>query len=417
MPPSIRTEWDLDPDFLTVNHGSFGATPHSVTAAQRAWQDRMERQPSRFMSTVYPDAIREAADALGSFVDANGRDIAFVGNATEGCNAVLRSFPGLGPDDAVTVLSHAYGAVRNAVRFVTENAGARIVQAAIPYPGPTEDLLVAAVAATLTPQTRLAVIDHITSGSAIVVPAQRIVALCHAGGVPVLIDGAHAPGQIDLDLTAIGADWYVGNCHKWLCAPKGCAFLHAAPAAQSGLHPGTISHGYGQGFLAEFDWTGTTDPSRFLAVKEAIAFHQRLGGAALRERNRQLAARGAELVARRLNTSVGTSGPVAGAMATIRLPVDDPSPAHALAIRQRLMAAGTDAPVHALDGALWLRLSAFAYNQADDYVRLAEMVAEVLRGNVASAPERIYVAWTCAPSLADLSPTWNHPTNVRGTRP
>jgi isopenicillin-N epimerase len=380
MPPLIRAEWDLDPDFLTVNHGSFGATPRCVTAAQRAWQDRMERQPTRFMSTVYPGAIRAAAAALGSFVNANGSDIVFVGNATEGCNAVLRSLPVLGPDNTVTLLSHAYGAVHNAVRFITAESGARIVLAAIPYPGPTEDLLVAAVAATLTPQTRLAVIDHITSGSAIVVPVQRIVAVCHAAGVPVLIDGAHAPGQIDVDLTAIGADWYVGNCHKWLCAPKGCAFLHAAPAAQAGLHPGTISHGYGQGFLAEFDWTGTTDPTRFLAVTEAIAFHQRLGGAALRERNRRLAAQGAELIARRLNTGLGTSGPVAGAMATIRLPVEDASPAHALAIRRRLLAAGTDAPVHALDGALWLRLSAFAYNELDDYARLGEVVAEVLRG-------------------------------------
>jgi isopenicillin-N epimerase len=379
MPTSIRAEWDLDPDFLTVNHGSYGATPRCVTAAQRAWQDRMERQPTRFMSTIYPAAIREAADALGSFLNVNGNEIVFVGNATNGCSSVLRSFSSLDSDSTVTLLSHAYGAVQNLVQFVTEKVGARIVRAAIPYPDPTEDSLVAAVAATLTPRTRLAVIDHITSGSAIVLPVQRIVAVCHEAGVPVLIDGAHAPGQIDLDLTAIGADWYVGNCHKWLCAPKGCAFLHAAPAAQVGLHPGTISHGYGQGFLAEFDWTGTTDPSRFLAVTEAIAFHQRLGGAEFRDRNRRLAALGAEVVARRLNTSVGTNGAVAGAMATIRLPVEDASPAHALAIRRRLMAAGTDAPVHALDGAVWLRLSAFAYNELDDYARLAELVAEVLR--------------------------------------
>jgi isopenicillin-N epimerase len=378
MPP-IRTEWDLDPGFLTVNHGSYGATPLVVLAAQRAWQERMERQPSRFMNTIYPVAIRAAADALGSFLNANGSDIVFVDNATTGCNAVLRHFP-LQSGDSVTILSHAYGAVRNTVRFVTEQAGARIVEAKLEFPGPTEDSLVAAVMDTITPTTRLAVIDHITSGSAIVVPAQRIVAACHAAGVPVLIDGAHAPGQIDLDLTAIDADWYVGNCHKWLCAPKGCAFLHAKPAAQAGLHPGTISHGYGQGFLAEFDWTGTTDPSRFLAVTAAIEFHHRLGGAALRERNRDLAARGAELIARRLNTQVGTTGPVACAMATIRLPVDDPSPAHASAIRRRLMLAGTDAPVHALDNAVWLRVSAFAYNERDDYARLAELVASALRG-------------------------------------
>jgi isopenicillin-N epimerase len=372
-------EWDLDPDFLTVNHGSFGATPRSVLAAQRAWQDRMEAQPSRFMNTVYPAAIRHAANTLGAFLNAGGDDIVFVDNATTGCNAVLRSFPPRAGQD-VLILSHAYGAVHNAVRFVAGQAGAHIIRAAVPFPSPDEESLVAAVAAAITKRTCLAVIDHVTSGSAIVLPMQRIVRVCHDAGVPVLVDGAHAPGQIDLDLTAIGADWYVGNCHKWLCAPKGCAFLHAPPERQPGLHPGTISHGYGQGFRAEFDWTGTTDPTRFLAVTEAIAFHQRLGGAALRARHRDLAADGAALIAQRLNTQVGTSGAVAGAMATIRLPVDDVSAAHALTIRQRLMAAGADAPVHALDGSIWLRISAFAYNELDDYRRLADTVAAVLRG-------------------------------------
>jgi isopenicillin-N epimerase len=372
-------EWNLDRGFLTVNHGSFGAAPRSVLAAQRAWQDRMERQPSRFMNTVYAGAVREAANALAAFLNANGNDLVFVDNATTGCNAVLRSLA-FQPDDEVLVLSHAYGAVHNAVRYVTEHAGARIVEVKVPFPDPTEDGLVASVIAALSPLTRLAVIDHITSGSAIVLPVQRIVAACRDAGVRVLVDGAHVPGQIDVDLTAIDADWYTGNCHKWLCAPKGCAFLHAQATAQAGLHPGTISHGYEKGFLAEFDWTGTTDPSRFLAVTAALDFHQCLGGPALRARNRSLAAEGAALLAQRLNTQVGTQGSVAGAMATVRLPVDDPTPEHAWAIRDRLMAAGTDAPVHALDGALWLRLSAFAYNELDDYARLAEIVAAVLRG-------------------------------------
>ncbi len=372
-----RAEWDLDDGFLTVNHGSFGAVPRVVLQAQRAWQDQMERQPSRFMNSVHATAIRDAAQALGAFLNVPGNDLVFVDNATAGCNAVLRSLP-LRPDQDVVILSHAYGAVRNAVRFATERVGARINQASVTFPDPTEDSLIAAVTGAVTRRTCLAVIDHITSASAIVLPIQRIIAACHAAGVPVLVDGAHAPGQIDLDLSAIGADWYVGNCHKWLCAPKGCGFLYAAPARQWGLHPGTISHGYGQGFLAEFDWTGTTDPSRFLAVTQAIEFHHRLGGRALRFRNRNLAAQGATYLAQRLNTEVGTTGSVAGAMATVRLPNEDRGPAQALAIRQRLMAAGTDAPVHALDEALWLRLSAFAYNDMDDYKRLAEVVASVL---------------------------------------
>ena len=373
-----RSAWDLDPAFLTVNHGSFGAVPRTVIAAQRAWQDRMEQQPSRFMNTVYPGAIRSAAAALGAFLNADPDHLVFVDNATTGCNAVIRSLP-FRKGDRIAILRHAYGAVHNTIRFVAEQTGAHIVQAAVPFPDPTEDALVAAVEGVLTPETKLAVLDHITSGSAIVLPMQRIVAACHAAGVKVLVDGAHAPGQIDLDLQAIGADWYVGNCHKWLGAPKGCAFLYAKPPAQAGLHPGTISHGYGQGFLAEFDWTGTTDPSRFLAIDAAIAFHHELGGASLRVRNKMLAGQGAALIAQRLNTNVGASGATAGAMATIRLPVDDPSPEHALRIRRQLMDAGTDAPVHALDGALWLRISAFAYNEPADYARLAELVLAVLR--------------------------------------
>ncbi|MFL5287400.1 MAG: aminotransferase class V-fold PLP-dependent enzyme, partial [Rhodopila sp.] len=375
----MRNAWDLDPDFLTVNHGSFGATPRVVRDVQRAWQDRMERQPTRFMMHDLPGALREAADVLGRFLNAAGRDIAFVDNATTGCNAALRSLA-LQPGDEVLILSHAYGAVRNAVRFATERAGARIKEAAMPFPQPAEDTLVAAVTAAITPRTRLAVIDHITSGSAVVLPAARIVRACHAAGVPMLIDGAHAPGQVDVDLTAIDADWYTGNCHKWLCAPKGCAFLHVAPARQAEVHPVTISHGYGKGFLAEFDWTGTTDPSRFLAVTEAIAFHRHLGDAVLRARNRDLAAAGTACLAQRLNTEAGATGPQAAAMGTVRLPVTDASPEHALAIRAWLLAAGTDAPVHALDGALWLRLSAYAYNQIEDYERLAGIVAATLRG-------------------------------------
>ena len=370
---NFRTEWDLDPGFLTVNHGSFGATPRTVLAAQRAWQDRMERQPSRFMNTVYSAAIREAAGALGAFLNADPDHVVFVDNATTGCNAVINSVS-LQSGDEIIMLSHVYGAVRNAVRHAAQRTGARIVVADIPFPNPSEDALVSAVITMLGPRTRLAIIDHITSGSAIVLPVQRIVEACHAAGVQVLVDGAHAPGQIDLDIKAIGADWYAGNCHKWLCAPKGCGFLYATAAAQAGLHPGTISHGYDQGFVAEFDWTGTTDPSRFLAISDAIAFHEQLGGATMRARNRALAAQGGALMARRLKTEVGTIGRVAGSMATIRLPVPDPSAEHALALRGRLMAAGTDAPIHALDGALWLRISAFAYNEIEDYARLAEIV-------------------------------------------
>ncbi len=368
----MRSEWRLDPNFLTVNHGSFGATPLSVRAAQDAWRDRMEAQPTRFMQAL-PALLRAAADRLAAFLGAAGQDLAFVDNATTGCNAVIRSLL-LQPNDEILVLGHVYGAVRNTVLYATERAGATMTEAAVPFPNLDDDALVAAVARALTPRTRLAIVDHIASHSALVLPVARIVAACHAANVPVLIDGAHAPGQIDVDLTATDADYYTGNCHKWLCAPKGSAFLWVRPDRQAGLHPTTISHGLGGGFLAEFDWTGTRDPSAVLSVPAALDFHERLGGAAMRARNIALAAEAGAMLARRLGTEAVATG---GAMGLVRVPWDGPPQE----LRARLLAAGTDAPVNALAGANWLRLSAFAYNEPADYARLADLVAKVLRSN------------------------------------
>ncbi|HUN40433.1 MAG TPA: aminotransferase class V-fold PLP-dependent enzyme [Acetobacteraceae bacterium] len=376
---AVRHEWVLDPDFVSVNHGSFGATPRVVLAAQQDWLRRMETQPGRFFRAILPDALRHAAEQLAGFVGADGNDLAFVENATVGCNAVVRSLP-LGAGDEILVLTHGYGAVRNAVRAVAERVGARMTEAAVPFPRPDAEAIVASVAAALTPRTKLAVIDHITSGSALVLPLERIIAVCHAAAVPVLVDGAHGPGQVTLDLSSLGADWYVGNCHKWLCAAKGCGFLWAATSRQAGLHPVTISHGFGNGFLAEFDWTGTRDCSAWLSVGVAIDFHARLGGAALRARNVALAAEGAALLARRLNTEQGATGALAGAMGLVRLPLAGAvTPARSAAMRARLLAAGTDAPTHIIDDALWLRLSAHAYNEIGDYERLGEIAARAVR--------------------------------------
>jgi isopenicillin-N epimerase len=375
---AVRHEWALDADFLSVNHGSFGATPRVVLAAQRDWQQRLEAQPSRFMRAVLPEALRHAADRLGAFIGADGKDIGFVDNATTGCNAVLRSLR-LKPDDQVVVLTHGYGAVRNTVRYLCERVGARMVEASVPFPRPDPDAIVTNIAAALTPRTRLAVVDHITSGSALVLPLQRIVAACHAADVPVLVDGAHGPAQVPLDMRALGADWYAGNCHKWLCAPKGSAFLYARPDRQDDLHPVTISHGLGKGFLEEFDWSGTRDPSAWLATAVAIDFHARLGGEALMARNIALAADATSLLARRLDTEPGTTGAMAGCMGMVRLPLAGAATAERSSdLRARLLAAGTDAPTHVHEGAIWLRLSAAAYNDIEDYQRLADIVVKLL---------------------------------------
>jgi isopenicillin-N epimerase len=375
---AVRGEWGLDADYVTVNHGSFGATPRRVLAAQAEWRRRMEAQPTRFMTKELPGALRSAAGRLADFIGARPADVAFVGNATEGCNAVLRSRR-LRPGDEIVVLSHVYGAVRNTVRYVCETAGARMVEVALPFPRVGADDAVARVAAALTPRTRLAVLDHITSQSALVLPAKRMIAACHAAGVPVLIDGAHAPGQVDLDVTDLNADWYVGNCHKWMMAPKGCGFLHARADRQAGLHPVTISHGYGSGFLAEFDWTGTWDPSAYLAVGAAIDFYHWLGGPALCARNAALAAEAAALVAGALGTETGGGNELAGAMSLVRLPASGaPTEDRAQHLRGLVLDAGADVPIHANAGAIWMRLSAQAYNELDDYRKLARIVQDVV---------------------------------------
>jgi isopenicillin-N epimerase len=266
--------------------------------------------------------------------------------------------------------------VRHAVQYVAGRAGARMTRAELPFPRATNEAIVAAIAARLTPRTRLAVIDHITSPSALVLPIAAIVAACHAVGVKILVDGAHGPGQVDLDLAALGADYYVGNCHKWLMAPKGCGFLHARRDRQSGLHPLTISHGYGGGFLAEFDWTGTTDFSAYLAVTAAIAFHETLGGASLRTRNADLARRAAEALAGALDGEIGGGAENSGAMAVVQVPglAED----GVEKFRARLLGLGTDAPVHAIGGAAWLRLSAAAYNELADFESLTRFVQAAL---------------------------------------
>jgi isopenicillin-N epimerase len=376
---AIRHEWGLDPDFLTVNHGSFGATPLAVLAEQDRWRRRMEAQPTRFFFLEAPGALREAAAVLAKFLGAVADDVAFVPNATTGANAVLRSMRFEAGDEVLHV-SHVYNAVRNTIAHVAEQAGAKAVAAELPFPRPQPAAVLTSIERAIGKRTRIAVIDHITSPSGLVLPVQEIVRLCHAAKVPVLIDGAHGAGQVALDLPALGADWYVGTCHKWLGAPKGCGFLYARADRRAELHPVTISHGYGGGFTTEFDWTGTMDPSAYLSLPAAIDFFEKLGGAGLVARNRKLAAEAATLLAGALNTEVGALPEMAGSMGLVRLPLRlDSKRSEAVKVRQALQAAGTDAPVHPLSGALWLRLSAYAYNDISDYERLATMLPGVLR--------------------------------------
>ena len=372
---AVRQEFLLEDGFATTNHGAYGATPRPVLAAQDEWRTRMERRPSRFFNGTILPALRAAADRLGAVLGARGQDIGFVGNATEGANGVLRSLR-FEPGDEILVLAHVYGAVRNTVRHVCSISGAWMVEVPVTFPRPDDAELLTALSAAITPRTKLAVLDHITSSSALLLPIAEMVAACHSQGVPVLVDGAHAPGQVALDLTALDADWYVGNCHKWLFAPKGSGFLWARADRQEGIHPAVISHGYGQGFTAEFDWTGTRDPSAWLATPAALDFHARLGGPALMARNVALAASAGAALAARWGTETGAGNRAAGSMAMVRLPRSTPD--QAAALRGALLEAGTDVPIIPHNGQLWLRLSAQAYNEPTDFERMGTLIEREL---------------------------------------
>jgi isopenicillin-N epimerase len=370
-------EWSLDPDWLTVNNGSFGACPRTVREAQAAWRDRFERQPTAFMHRDLTALLRHAAAATATYLGAHPADLVFVENASAGINAVLRSLS-VGRHDEILLFDQAYGAVRNTVRFVAAASGARIVEVPLPFPRAEPAAILDRLDAAINGRTRLAVLDHITSPGALVLPAADIAALCRRRGVAVLIDGAHVPGQLPLDLAAIGADFYAANLHKWLFAPVGTGVLHVRADRQADIHPTTISHGLGHGFLAEFDWTGTRDVSGWLAAPDAIALHRSLGGPDLMARNAALAVEGAVAIASELATDVAPGCLPGGAMALVRLPASfGAGQQAALSLRERLVARRVDAPVNALGDALWVRISAQAFNRIEDYTRLASILSDM----------------------------------------
>src|SRR5262249_55093150 len=269
--------WTLDPHTAFLNHGSFGACPAEVLDAQRAWRERLERQPVQFLSRDLEGLLDETRAALGAFLGADPDDLAFVANATSGVNTVLRSLT-LGRDDEVLVTDHAYGACRNAAEFVTRRAGARLVSVHIPFPLQSVEQIVGPVLAAVTRRTRLALLDHVTSPTGLVFPIARLVAALQIRGVDVLVDGAHAPGMLPLDLRRLNAAYYTGNAHKWLCAPKGAAFLWVRRDRQALVHPLPISHGFSDSrldrsrFRLEFDWMGTIDPTAILCIPAALQF-------------------------------------------------------------------------------------------------------------------------------------------------
>ncbi len=385
MPQPFAHLWSLDPAVAYLNHGSFGACPKAVLALQSDLRAELEREPVDFLVRTWQSRIDGAREGLAAFLGADPADLAFVPNATTGVNAVLRSLD-FRPGDELLTTSHTYAACRRTLDFVAARTGARVVAATIPFPLAGEEEVVAAVLAAVTPRTRLALLDHVTSPTALVYPIQRLVSELQARGIDTLVDGAHAPGMVALHLDALGAAYYTGNAHKWLCAPKGAAFLHVRRDRQAGLHPGTISHGLGEGFHAEFDWTGTCDPTPWLCIPEAIRFVGSLrpgGWPDVMASNRALALRARALLCDRFGIPSPCPAAMVGSMATIPLP-----PAAPGSLAAGLDGDGLTAWFRERNVETWtyawplplLRISAQLYNTFEHFERLADLLDEALHG-------------------------------------
>ena len=382
----MRAEWVLDPGVLYLNHGTVGATPRRVLARQQSIRDEMEKQPARFLlrecsglvgaPRTAPTLLRLAAAEIANFCGCDGDDLVFVDNATAGVNAVLQLLE-LRAGDEILVTDHTYGAVTMAAAFFASRADARVVTATVPYPRFDRERMMQSVSQALTSRTRLAILDHVSSESALVMPLAELAAICHARGVPVLGDGAHAPGAIALDLRSLGLDWYAANLHKWAWAPRSCGILWAARERQPSLHPVVISWGLGEGYTREFDWVGTRDPSAWLAAPEGIAFMRDLGVEAVQRWNHDLAWHAGQLLGRAWGTEPAVDEWSTGTMATVPLPQHlGSSRADAARLRDALLdEEAIEVQVHAWGGQLWVRVSAQIYNEISDFERLAAAVA------------------------------------------
>ena len=376
-------DFSLAPGVAHLNHGSYGAAPRIVTDAAQVWRERMEADPTSFFRDDLPGATRAAAVRVAQFLGGRAQDWSFLENATQGTNAIIASLR-LEPGDELLCLSQVYNAVGNTLRHYGERAGARIVSVPVSVPFTDPEPLFAALKAAIGPRTRLATFDHISSAGAVVFPVREMAAICRERGVPVAIDGAHALGQLPLDVPGLGVEWYVGNLHKWAFAARGTAVIWCAPERQAVLHPVSISHHLGQGFAAEFDFSGTRDSSAWLAVPDALDYLAALDPEAVHAHNNMLAREAGEMLADAWSSEIAAAPEFTAAMASVRLPgVTAADRAAGRRIARHLREAySISAGVMMIDGGVWLRVSAQIYSELDDYRPLVAIGRRLMQGDI-----------------------------------
>ena len=374
---ALRELFRLEPDVAFLNHGSYGACPRPVFERYQAWQRELERQPVEFLGRRLEGLLDDARAVLAAELGAEAGDLVFAPNATAALNTVARSLH-LQPGDEILTTDHEYGALELTWEFVARKTGARYVRQPVPIPARSPEEVVEAVWAGRTERTRVLFLSHVSSRTALRFPVEELCRRAQGAGILSVVDGAHAPGQIPLDLAALGADVYGGNCHKWLCAPKGSGFLWARPEHQPWIEPAVVSWGYapGQPFAERRHWQGTGDPAAYLSVPAAIDFQREHGWDEVRDRCHELVRE-----ARRAITGwTGLEPPAPDSrdwfvqMASLPLP-----PCDAEEVQRRLREEHRiEIPVFEWNGRQLVRVSVQGYNSAGDVEALVEALPHVL---------------------------------------
>ena len=397
-PFSPANPWRFAPGLTFLNHGSFGACPVPVLALQRSLVDELEANPVAFLDTTMEARLDGARGSVAAFLNADPEGLVFLPNATTGISTVLRSLL-LEPGDELLTTNHEYNATLNALAEVARAAGAAVVRVDLPLEIESGEQVLAALLAAVTPRTRLAMVSQVTSPTATLLPVADIVRELDTRGIDTLVDGAHAAGQVPVDIAALGAAYWTANGHKWLCGPKGSAVLHVRADRRAAVRPLIVSHGWNDPrperlrLWKEFDWTGTVDPTAYLALPEAIRLVGRMhpgGWPGVMAANHDLVIQGRDTIAVALGVTTRVPAGLHGSMAIVPLPLparDDAILAlkAALMDEDRIEVPITAFPVPAArrrpgdpPEAAAVRISAQLYNEAADYERLAAALARRL---------------------------------------
>jgi isopenicillin-N epimerase len=373
----LRELFLIDPDVVFLNHGSFGATPRVVFEEYQRWQAEVERQPVEFLGRRADTLLDNARAKLATYLDADVDDLVFVTNATSGLNVIARSFP-LETGDEILSTDHEYGALDLTWDYLCGKAGAHWVRHHIPLPVTSHEEIVESFWSAVTPRTKIIFLSHVSSPTALILPIKEICARAREAGILTVIDGAHAPGHIPVDLKEIGADIYSGNCHKWLCAPKGSGFLHVRPEHHEWVESLTISWGWrGEStFVSRNQWQGTRDIAAFLSVPAAIEFQQKHNWDAVRSRCHDLARE-----TRRAIDDLTGLEPISpdspdwfAQMVACPLPIED-----VVATKERLYNEfKIEAPLVEWQDKKMIRVSYQGYNDHDDLEKLMTALGKVI---------------------------------------